>query len=249
MGLFGAVGVFAMRYWSQRDQLAYAAGPVIATLLNGFTHSNVSNAAHIGGLLAGVGVALVLGPEPRLARAIRSAEEQVEHRASGALPSPDVPDAIENDPANRLALSRSALGKLTFGLLGGVFVAFAAIAFQQSVLGGLFLLAIGLAIVSGLRQRLILSPRGFRTTGMPWATTIRWRDVARFVADGRGVACIFTPAYVAERDRRASVLGKLNIGMYGRVPSWFGTSPQGQADLMEEWRARWSSWPGQGTNN
>src|SRR6266566_9218854 len=81
MGLFGAVAVFAMRYWSQRDQLVYAAGPVIATLLNGFTHSNVSNAAHIGGLLGGIGVALVLGPKPELGRAIRTAEERVEGQA------------------------------------------------------------------------------------------------------------------------------------------------------------------------
>jgi len=243
MGLFGAVGVFAMRYWSQRDQLVYAAGPVIATLLNGFTHSNVSNAAHIGGLLGGIAVALILGPEPEVARAIRTAEERVEGQAMHVLPLPEVPDEIENDPSNRLVLSRSALGKLTFGLVGAVFVVFAAIAMQQSVLGGLFFLAIGVVILSGLRQRLVLSPRGFRSTGTPWGKMIRWRDVARFMADGRGVACLFTPAYVAETDRRSGVLGKLNVGTYARLPSWFGVSPQRQAGLMEEWRARWSSWP------
>ena len=244
MGLFGAIGVFTLRYWSQRDQLAYAAGPVIATLLNGFTHSNVSNAAHLGGLVGGVAVALVLGPQPGLAAAIQSAEAQIEERVGRVAPPPEVPDEIENDPVNRLVLSRSALGKATFALLGAVFVFFAAVALPQSVLGGLFLLAVGLAILfGGLRQRLVLSPRGFRSTG-PWARTIRWRDVAQFVADGRGVAFFFTPTYVAAANRRASFLGKLGVARYMRAPSWFGMSPVRQAALMEQWRARWSSWPG-----
>src|SRR5207247_8757079 len=104
------------------------------------TQSNGSNAAHIGGLLGGIAVALILGPQPEVARAIRTAEQRVEGQALHVLPLPEVPDEIENDPSNRLVLSRSALDKLTFGVVGAVFVVFASFVMQQYVVDCLFFL-------------------------------------------------------------------------------------------------------------
>ncbi len=243
MGLFGAIGVFGMRFWSQREQGARAIGPVFATLLNGVLSANVSNAAHIGGLVAGVAVAMTVGFAPGLSDAIRAAETAAEQLSAitdtdGPV---DIPDAVENDPANRKVLERSLLGRAAFAGIGVLFAIAAAIAFPQSAWGGAFLLVIALVLVNAaLRQRLLLSPRGFRPTGTPWSNLIRWRDVDRFFPDGYGVGFLYTPAFVARADRRANVLGKLNVGRQARAPFFFGMSADRQAALMEEWRLRWS---------
>jgi membrane associated rhomboid family serine protease len=244
MGLFGAIAVFAMRFWSQRDQIQRAAGPVIATLLNGVVSSGVSNAAHIGGLLAGIAVAMAVGFAPGLADAIRAAESEVEQRseADGAEDAIEIPDAIENDPANRRVLERSLLGKVTFAGFGALFALGAAFALPENVWAGAFLLALGLLMANAaLRQALVLSPRGFRPIGTPWSTLVRWRDVDGFFADGHGVGFLYAPGYVARADRRASLLGKLNVGRQSRAPTYFGMSADRQAALMNEWRVRWST--------
>jgi membrane associated rhomboid family serine protease len=138
MGLFGAIGVFGVRFWSQREQGARAIGPVIATLLNGVLSANVSNAAHIGGLVAGVAVAMTVGFAPGLSDAIRAAENAAEQRSAitDAADLVDIPDAVENDPANRTVLERPFLGKATFAGFGVLFAIAAVIAFPQSVWGG-----------------------------------------------------------------------------------------------------------------
>jgi hypothetical protein len=244
MGLFGAIGVFAMRFWSQREQIQRAAGPVIATLLNGVVSSGVSNAAHIGGLVAGIAVAMALGFAPGLTDAIRAAENEVEQRAeiTSSENVPEIPDAIENDPANRRVLERSLLGKATFSGFGVLFALGAVIGFPANGWAAAFLLALGLLMISAaFRQRLVLTPRGFRPTGTPWSKLVRWRDLDGFFADGQGVGFLYTPAYVARADRHASVLGKLNVGRQSRAPAYFGMSAARQAALMEEWRVRWST--------
>ena len=132
-----------------------------------------------------------------------------------------------------------------FGIAGFVilFILAGAVASDVSIWWAAFFVVLGLLVINGTRQRLVLNPRGFRATGLPWGRRlVRWRDVDRlFVTTVRGakvVGILYNPAYVADADRRKSLLGKLNVGSVGQAPS-FGNADR-QAALMEEWRARWS---------
>src|SRR2546430_8675972 len=142
MGLFGAIVVFAMRFWSQREVGGYAAGPIVATLLNGFLSPGVSNAAHIGGLLAGISVAITVGIRAGLAETIRAAETDAVRRAEldrGATP-PEISDLIADDPLNRLELTRSPVARIGFVGLGILFILAAGIALPESYWGAAFFL-------------------------------------------------------------------------------------------------------------
>ena len=245
MGLFGAIVVFAMRFWSQREQGGYAAGPIVATLLNGFLNPGVSNAAHIGGLLAGIAVAVLIGVRTGLTEAIRGAETDAVRRAElDRGPTPfEISDLIADDPLNRLELGRSPLTRVGFAGLGLLSIVGAWFTYPDSYLGAGGLLVLGVFLVNATRQRLVLDPRGFRATGLPWGRgLVRWRDIDRFfVTTIRGAKVVgfsYSPAYVARADERAGLLAKLNLGQIGQAPS-FGNAKR-QASLMEEWRVRWS---------
>jgi membrane associated rhomboid family serine protease len=245
MGLFGAILVFATRFWSQREQGGYAAAAVIATLLNGFVNPGVSNAAHIGGLLSGVAVAVVVGLRPGLTQAIRAAEAEAVRRAELARASApaEVSDLIASDPLNRLELKRSPLAKVAFAGLGVVLILGAWFVLRESYWWSGALLIVGAFAINGTRQKLVLDPRGFHATGLPWGRgLVRWRDVDRFfvttVRGAKVVGILYNPAYVADTDQRRGLFGKLNVGSVGQAPS-FGSADR-QAALMEEWRARWS---------
>ena len=246
MGLFGAIVVFAMRFWSQREVGGYAAGPIAATLVNGFLSPGVSNAAHIGGLVAGIGVAVLVGIRTGLAETIRAAEADVVRRAElerGPTP-PEISNLIADDPLNRLELTRSPLARIGFAGLGILFILAAGIGLSESYgWWAAFFLVLGLAFINGTRQRLVLDPRGFRATGLPWGRgLVRWRDIDRFfvttIRGAKVVGFLYSPAYVARADERAGLLAKLNLGQIGQAPS-FGNAKR-QAALMEEWRVRWS---------
>ena len=245
MGLFGAIVVFAMRFWSQREQGGYAAGPIVATLLNGFLTSGVSNAAHIGGLVAGIGVAVLVGVRTGLAEAIPGAEADTVRRAEverGPTP-PEVSELIADDPLNRLELTRSAVTRIGLAGFGLLSIVGAWFTYPDSYLGAVILLLLGLLLINVTRQRLVFNPRGFRATGLPWSRgLVRWRDVDRFfVTTTRGakiVGFLYSPAYLALADGRAGLLAKLGLGRVGQAPS-FGNAER-QAALMEGWRVRWS---------
>jgi rhomboid protease GluP len=66
MGIFGAMAVLAFKLPSLRQALLQSALlPIVLTLGYGFTHANVSNAAHVGGLTGGALCALLLAPARR----------------------------------------------------------------------------------------------------------------------------------------------------------------------------------------
>ena len=73
MGLFGAIFALGVKTPALRQSLVrWAAFPIIATLVVGFTSPNISNAGHIGGLLMGAVLGFVLP-----ARRLRQIEDNV----------------------------------------------------------------------------------------------------------------------------------------------------------------------------
>jgi rhomboid protease GluP len=63
MGLFGAMAALGLKIPRLRQTLlGWAAFPIIATLAYGFMNPGISNAGHIGGVIAGGIAGFVLGP-------------------------------------------------------------------------------------------------------------------------------------------------------------------------------------------
>jgi len=63
MGVFGAMGILAIKLPPLRRELGQAAiVPIILTLGYGFFNPNISNAAHIGGVICGAVMAALLTP-------------------------------------------------------------------------------------------------------------------------------------------------------------------------------------------
>ena len=187
-----------------------------------------------------------MGIRTGLAETIRAAEADVVRRAElerGPTP-PEISNLIADDPLNRLELTRSPLARIGFAGLGILFILAAGIGLSESYgWWAAFFLVLGLAFINGTRQRLVLDPRGFRATGLPWGRgLVRWRDIDRFfvttIRGAKVVGFLYSPAYVARADERAGLLAKLNLGQIGQAPS-FGNAKR-QAALMEEWRVRWS---------
>jgi membrane associated rhomboid family serine protease len=250
-GLFGAMGVFAMRFWSQRQELQYAVGPVMATLLNGFLSPGVSNAAHIGGLIGGVGVALVVGVRPDLMEAIKAAEDDAVRHSDDRLvrSAIEISDEVDGNPANRLVMRMTNRRRFIFAAVAVSFLAGAAfLVFRQQPAFAILASLVGLIAAIGLRQRLVLTPRGFSSNGVFGANVYRWPDVDRFIVVNQSgvqvVGFLLTPSHVASADRRSNVLGKLFVQREMRVPTGFGMNAEKQAGLMEDWRRRWTADPG-----
>jgi len=173
--------------------------------VNGFLSPGVSNAAHIGGLVVGIGVAVLVGIRTGLAETIRAAEADVVRRAElerGPTP-PEISNLIADEPLNRLELTRSPLARIGFAGLGILFILAAGIGLSESYgWWAAFFLVLGLAFINGTRQRLVLDPRGFRATGLPWGRgLVRWRDIDRFfvttIRGAKVVGFLYSPAYVA----------------------------------------------------
>ena len=247
LGLFGAMVVFAMRFWSQRDELQYAVGPVVATLLNGFLTSGVSNAAHVGGLIGGIGVAMIVGVRHELVDVIKAAEDDALRRSEDRMlhSTIDIPDDVDSDPANRLVLSITRRRKLIFVAVALSFLGAAAfLVFRQQLVWAILAAFVGLIAAVGLRQHVVLTPRGFTTDGVVSTNAFRWPDVERFLVVNQSgvnvVGFVLTPSYVASADRKSNVLGRLLVNRDMRVPTGFGMSAEKQAALMEDWRRRWT---------
>ncbi len=244
MGLFGAFAAFGARYWSQRDELSRGLGPVIVTLANGFTHANVSNAAHVGGLVIGLLVAYTLGSRPSLARALSEAQDQlVAKSAIEVTRFPDVPQSVVDDPSNRLVLRRGRGSQLAFAalglicLLGGLYVIGAALWATP------LLIATGLVAIAATQQHVVLTPLGVRFASVISSRSIHWRDVERFFPiqiGGRSVVgFIHCPSYLARLEARrgfARVLG----GGTQNLGAGFGMSVRAEVELLEGWRKRWT---------
>lgn len=77
MGLFAAMVVVALRYPSQRPALSAALLPIVLTLVNGFATPGISNGAHIGGAIAGLVAAYLVGIDPEIDRRLRAVETGV----------------------------------------------------------------------------------------------------------------------------------------------------------------------------
>jgi len=110
MGLFAAMLSAGAGFRSERDSLVRAGSIVLATLVYGFLHPGVSNAAHVGGLLAGVWLATVIGTDPAWTAFVRRREwnqlvasQHDRREAIGHLRPP----AVVADPTNRLVLRMS----------------------------------------------------------------------------------------------------------------------------------------------
>jgi membrane associated rhomboid family serine protease len=248
LGLFGAMVVFAMRFWSQRQELQYAVGPVVATLLNGFVSPGVSNAAHIGGLIGGIGVALVVGVRPELVEVIKAAEDDAVRQSEDRLlrSAIEISDDVDSDPANHLVLQMTNRRRVVFALVAVLFLGSAAFLLANQQLAIAILASfVGLIAAIGLRQRLVLTPRGFSSRGIFGANVVRWPDVDRFIVVNQSgvnvVGFLLMPSYVASADRRSTVLGRLLVGREMRVPTGFGMSAEKQVGLMEDWRKRWTA--------
>lgn len=244
MGLFGAFATFGARYWSQRDELTRGLGPVIATLANGFTHINVSNAAHVGGLVIGLSVAYTLGSRPSLARALAEAQEQlVAKSASEVSTFPDIPRSVVDDPSNKLVLRRGRGWQVAFAglglicLLGGVYM------IGTALWATALLIAIGLGAIAGTQQHLVLTPLGVRFASVISSRSIEWRDVARFFPMQIGaqtvVGFIHRPSYSARVEARGG-FGRLFTGGTQNLGVGFGMSVDAEVELLELWRKRWT---------
>jgi hypothetical protein len=197
-------------------------------------------------LIGGAAGAIVFGALPSLVAAIREGEEAAVRIARAAAgPASDVPESVELDPANRMVLRPSPIRRGIFVVTALVFLGagLALAGAQQYVWAALCAVVGGIAAL-GLRQQLVLSPRGFTANSLLGHRFIRWRDVERFglVAYGGAtfVGFVLTPSHVAESDQKASLLGKLMVEREGRLPTGFRMKPQAQAALMEEWRLRWT---------
>lgn len=243
MGLFGAISVFGMRYWSQREEAAWAVTLVAATLVSGFLNPGVSNAAHLGGFFVGLVVAAAAGLRPGLDESIRVAEKEAEQQSAlRTSRTASIPEEVVIDPANQLIIERPLRQKSFFVACAAFFVAGAVIAFPESFWGGAFFLLLALACANGVRQRLELNPRGFRVTNTPASRLVQWRDVERFYAIGDEVLFTYMPDHVARADRSASFLGKLLVGRRrGSGLRFFGMRGSHLSALMDEWRARWTT--------
>jgi rhomboid protease GluP len=69
MGLFGALAALGLKTPQLRQTLLnWALFPIVATLAVGFTTTGISNAGHIGGVIAGAIVGLILPARRMLAR-------------------------------------------------------------------------------------------------------------------------------------------------------------------------------------
>jgi membrane associated rhomboid family serine protease len=251
LGLFGAMGVFSMRFWSRRQELQYAVGPIVATLLNGLLTPGVSNAAHIGGLIGGIGVALVVGVRPDLVEAIKAAEDNAVRQSRDRLvrSAIEISDEVDRNPANRLVMQMTNRRRFIFAAVAVSFLGGAAfLVFRQQLAFAILALLVGLIAAIGLRQRLVLTPRGFSLNGVFGANVYQWPDVDRFLVVNQSgvqvVGFLLTPSRVASADRRSNVLGKLSVEREMRLPTGFGMNAERQAGLMEDWRRRWTVGPG-----
>ena len=251
MGLFAAMGVLGWRFPVERESLASAAGPILATLLNGFLHPGVSNAGHVGGLVGGAASALVLGPSPAWLRRAQEAQARILEStlaAEPARPRPPIAADVLADPANTRVFERTPRSMLP--LVGGV-VFFGVVAWIGATGGQWAICAMGGGLVAlalfGLvnHARLVLTPRGFEVTQrLRRSSPVRWSDVEGFglLNSPRGVAAPQTLSYMltpAAMRRLAQDSGQVHAPAPRTIAAVFGMTALEQGRMMEDWRTRW----------
>lgn len=195
MGIAGGLITLMVRYRLERETLVWVIGGVVSTLLDGFLHSGISNAAHIGGVLAGFGLAWFIGASPdwvqreqRLEKVADTAERQrMGELLVNANAAARIPEEVLRDPANRLVLSgagsrRIAVYSLAILLFGLALVVAVVTANGLMIsLGALMIGASFLAAFQAVYQQLTLTPVGLRYRSLPWASfRCRWAKVDSF---------------------------------------------------------------------
>lgn len=249
MGLFAAMGVLGYRFPAERESLARAAGPIIATLLNGLVHPGVSNAGHVGGLLGGAVSAAAVGPAPGWARGARAAHEAALRgmvASQPGAPAATVAQAELEDPENTRVLDRTLQASLP---LWGVALVFGAVAGLGAAAGQVAVAAVAGVLaalgVAGLinHARLVLTPAGFEVRQRLWrSNVVHWVDVESILlmqtprGTPGGLSYTLRPEALHRRSLEAGLPGRANPRS---VPTDFGLSAREQGQLMEAWRRRW----------
>lgn len=254
MGLFAGMVVVGARFRSERDSLVLAAGVVLATLIYGMLHAGVSNAAHVGGLVAGLWLASTVGTDPAWTAVVErrewdelAASERDRREAIHHVPAA----AVVADPANRRVLRMSAAQRLRWWALAAVFpLLLVGDLVHLGTLGrpptGAELGFAGLAVLMALPQlvivlmtfgRLELTAHGFRqvTPLMP-VRPVSWIDVdggfffPTAVSNVKFVGYTLTPAAQTGRFLAAATQRVIVYGM----------PAEEQAALMADWYRRWT---------
>ena len=251
VGLFAAVMVVGWRFWSQRDEIARGAVPLVATLANGFLHPSISNAAHIGGAIGGGIAAIAVGfSEAERSRIEELQERAVARDAADTSTSYRPSSAETSDPANTLVLRTTSRRRVVFAAIGIGLLALAVPALLEqpgdvmTKVFGVLLGVLGLAMFpSVFRAALVLTPqgievRGFVTTRIPWAEIqppfiIQAMSGTYFVAFRRR----------ATIESRQSGFSGTMTGGTRRVAAIYGLSADDQARLIAEWYQRWTRRP------
>jgi len=255
MGLFAAMVCAGGRFRSERDSLVLAAGVVLATLIYGVLHSGVSNAAHVGGLVAGFWLATLTGTEPAWTARVEVRESsllEASRRDRQERMRRLQPPAVVTDPSNRLVLRMSESQRLRWWALATAFpLVLVGDVIYLATLGrpptgaelgfaGLCLLSVVPSPVVVLQTlgRLELTAHGFRmVTPLLPSRMVLWLDV-----DGAG----FLPAEVNfvkfvnyRLTAAAQASGSFLASATQRV-RLYGMDATDQAVLMNDWKFRWS---------
>ena len=266
MGAFGAMLFLALAFRVDRDAVQPAASVIALTLLNGLSHTGISNAAHAGGLVAGIAAAWII------ARSSPSAwMRMVGEREAAIRAAPPPPAPARAEPGIERAWPASMPETLVIGMRRSTSAAFVLLAaccvagvifFAYLMFGdeppddpGVPLLASGLLIaaalylgVAPLRTRLVLTRRGFVQQDAFFTRSIAWSDVERFFvaeirARGRvmhAAAFTFVPSYVYAHPgmswRGLRSAGTQRLAGLAREPEELAT-------LLESWRAHWTRSP------
>ena len=272
IGLFGAMALMAYPLIQEENALLQAIVPIMLTVFSGFTHPGISNGAHIGGLLGGTLVALLIAerwPSTWMVQARQRQDAVAQRVLSEPTPQPRRvidPAALEGSSVTLRprVFGRIVLVAVGLALIGsGVWALLAPLGVLGAVAGEvdlpLFVLGwagsvLGLLLLLGVpRMALVLSPAGFRVESAWLRSTVAWADVAaigvRRISTGYGAGqlqIVYTFIQSKAYARRGW-FGSYPDARPRGLPSMYGMKAEAQAALMEEWRQRWASadlaWP------
>jgi membrane associated rhomboid family serine protease len=208
MGLGGAVLLAAYRSKESIERIQWILGAITATIVYGFLHAGISNAAHIGGLLAGTGVELPIGGSADYAMAMQreraAREAQLEAIARRVAAQPSSWD-LEAEPDMTLRPSWSFLALLVLGLalFGLPLILFRPVELSVlSVLCAVFVTVAGVGLLSLPWAKLVLNDWGIvyrapyflRTAKVPWTAVL---DVSKYdISSGYGNQSFAKVTYV-----------------------------------------------------
>jgi len=243
MGLFGAMGLIAWRFWSERDQLQTAAVLLTANLLNGFFHAGISNAGHVGGLIGGLLTAFAVGADPAWAATTREAQNAAIERSRAEHAATMEARPVDAGSTEPLLLRTTIRRRVGFLITGGVFSLAGIWAFTTGVREWwVYAVVIGgaLGAIGPFMVQLELTPEGFTQRSLMVKKLVRWTDIEPGLGVSKFSYGYASQSYVTFRYRPAT-FGHGGAPGEQRVIAWFGVKPEKQAALMEEWRRRWTT--------